>query len=214
MRDDRCSAVMRDSTTRDAQQYAEVEVSKRNRWLRAAVLSAVVTASWFTYVNWDGCWFYMRGIAVLTMLLFVWLWFLLFFGGRLGARVVLIGLALIVMMARENILYSNVAEKETRAVRNLRELKSSLELYKDVSPQHGYPERLPENNLEYSIRRLYRFAYTPNRSPDGSIRSYRLDVTPIRPECGCIRRFAIADDGQIHYTAEPRVATVKDPLLS
>ncbi len=204
---------MNDSPT-SGLQHKRGEGNSRKRWLRAAGLSTLVCAIWVVYLNWDGCWLYALGIRALYIMFFPWLCLLLFIGTRLRGRLILIGLTLFVWWFWAGLERNPAAANESTAVGRLRQLKSSLEEARTTTPKHGYPERTPRIQSDYPIQKFYRFVYIPERAADGSVGSYVIQATPIRPECGCgIRSFTLAEDGQIHYTVERRPATVRDSPL-
>jgi hypothetical protein len=57
------------------------------RWGVAAAASVSVCGLWFAYLNWDGCWFFLRGTRGLITFVPFCVWLLLFFGFRvMGSR--------------------------------------------------------------------------------------------------------------------------------
>jgi hypothetical protein len=183
------------------------------RWGVAAALSVGICVLWFVYVNWDGCWLYLRGVRGLVVLVLPCLWLLLLFGFRMKGRVVLLTLTLLGLIIWPPTEVVHVAAAEVSAVGRLRELRSALESHKAKDRESGYPDTLPTVGSAYPLQRLYRFEYAPSFSSTGTIVAYLIKATPARRSCGCTTSFTIADDGRLYYTRQERGATVSDPLL-
>ena len=183
------------------------------RWGVAAAASVSVCGLWFAYLNWDGCWLFLRGTRGLITFVPFCLWLLLLLGFRVMGRLVLIALTLVGLVFLPHIHGVRVAAAEVSAVGRLRELHSALESYKMENGPSSYPEGLPSVGSAYPLQRTYRFEYVPSRSPNAAIAGYLIKATPQRLHCGCKRSFTIADDGHLYYTLQERAATVSDELL-
>src|SRR6266404_6256891 len=98
------------------------------RWGVAVAASVSVCGLWFAYLNWDGCWFFLRGTRGLITLVPFCVWLLLLFGFRVMGRLVLIALTLVGLVFSPHIFGVHFgAAAEVSAVGRLSELHSALE---------------------------------------------------------------------------------------
>ncbi len=184
------------------------------RWFWAAAVSAGICVLWFSYVNRDGCWLTLRGPRIaLTIFFFPWLWLLFLLGFKTKGRMILLALTIVGVLFWPTVDSSYVGMAEASAVRRLLQLQAALESYKVDHKEQGYPQSLPNLISSYPVEKVYRFAYVPSRSPDGTITSYLIQATPLCRPCGCTRNFTITGGGKVYFTAEGRAATSSDNLL-
>jgi hypothetical protein len=133
-------------------------------------------------------------------------------GFRLKGRLLLLGIGLLVLaMFLVNVDGPRSGIIELSAVGRLRTLNKGMTDYK--AQHQSYPERLPQVSSNWYTEKYYRFELAPSGATDGSIVDYLIQATPRHSPCLATRSFAIASDGRIFYTQEPRAATAKDQLL-
>jgi hypothetical protein len=81
----------------------------------------------------------------------------------------------------------------------------------------GFPASLPsisKGDDTESTEKLFKVDYTTSRSnSSGPIDRFVIQASPLWRECGFVRSFAATDDGEIHFTIEPRPATKSDEAL-
>ena len=147
----------------------------------------------------------------------MWFWLLLFllFGNR--GRLILFGLTLLVLLAYPNVDRFPISVGEARAVMHLRRLSQVVNSYRREHPIEGFPSGLPpisKGDDTESTEKLYKVDYTASRSnSSGPVDSLVIQANPLWRDCGFVRSFAAADDGEIHFTVEPRPATKSDKAL-
>ena len=147
----------------------------------------------------------------------MWFWLLLFllFGNR--GRLILLGFTLLVLLAYPNVDRFPIAVGEARAVLHLRRLSQAVDSYRREHPIEGFPANLPpisKGDETESTEKLYKVEYTASRSnSSGPTDRFVIQVNPLWRDCGFVRSFAATDDGEIHFTVEPRSATKSDKAL-
>jgi hypothetical protein len=185
-------------------------------WPKAVGWSALVTGMLFGIFNWRGCWLFMYGVEGLVVFAYPFAWLLIFFVLRARWRYVLVALTLLAAPALS--LRLGIVEQfagfESMAVTALQQLQSNVETDRRENGKEVYPEILPTMKLSDRARKYYRFAYVPSRSADGRVLHYMIQATPARRECEFHRSFAIAEDGKVYWTLEPRAATLSDTFVS
>jgi len=81
----------------------------------------------------------------------------------------------------------------------------------------GFPASLPpisKGDDTVSTVKLYKLDYTTSRSnSSGPVDRFVIQVNPLWRDCGFVRSFAVTDDGEIHFTVDPRPATKSDKTL-
>ena len=189
----------------------------QTRWLRAAVASMATLVVLLLYLHHTGCSVYWRSHQVALFLGLPSLFALMFLGLRWKGRFIL---AVCVFVAALFALppHTNptpVAAAESSAVKALLQMQASLETDKSKSRERGFASILPTITTGFPVQQFYRFDYLPDRSNDGTIKSFRIAATllPGPRSCGCIRSFLIASDGTVHYTMESRAATGDDAVV-
>ncbi|SRR6266481_310983 len=184
------------------------------RWFWAATLSAGICLLCFSYLNRDGCWLVLRGLRLaLSLFFFPWLWLLLLLGFKAKGRMILIAFTIVGALFWPTVDTSYISTAESNAVGRLRQLQTTLEIYKVEHKEQGYPQNLPNLTSSYPVEKAYSFVYVPSRSPDGAITSYLIQATPLCRPCGCTTSFTITSGGKFYYTHKERAATISDNLL-
>ena len=174
------------------------------RLFLATASSLVVFGVWFTRVNKEGCWIFWHGVwTTIAVFSVIWIWSALFLFFRLRGRITLIGLSLLVA-ALWPTDFSYVAKAESRAVGQLRSTQFDFN-------QREYPKTLAKPLVPKGNG--FDFAYVPEYSSNGSVVSYVIQAVPSHRACGCVKSFTLTNKGELHYTIEPRAATLSDPLL-
>jgi hypothetical protein len=100
---------------------------------------------------------------------------------------ILLALTIVGVLFWPTVDSSYVGMAEASAVRRLLQLQAALETPKVDHKEQGYPQSLPNLISSYPVEKVYRFAYVPSRSPDGTITSYLIQATPLCRPCGCTR---------------------------
>jgi hypothetical protein len=81
----------------------------------------------------------------------------------------------------------------------------------------GFPASLPlisKSNDTESTDKLYKIDYATSRSDSaGPTDRFVIQANPLWRDCGFVRSFVVTDDGQIHFTVEPRPAAKSDETL-
>lgn len=147
----------------------------------------------------------------------LWFWILLFlFLGNRG-RLILLGFTVLVFLAYGNVDRFPIAVGETRAVMHIRRLSQAVDSYRRDHPVEGFPASLPtisKGEDTESTEKLYEIVYTASRSnPGGPVDRFVIQANPLWRDCGYVRSFATADEGEIHFTLEPRPATKSDRTI-
>ena len=153
-----------------------------------------------------------------TISALIWLWLLLFLLSGNRGRLILTGLSVLAVFASPNVDRAPTAVGEARAVMQLRRLTETVESYGREHPTEGFPATLPnisEGEDTESTARFYKIGYTISRSnAKGPIDRFLIQATPVWPECGFVRSFTASEDGEIHFTVEPRPATKSDEAIA
>ena len=126
-------------------------------------------------------------------------------------RLVLLGVSLPLLMFWAVADGSHSAVISASAVGRLRQLHKDMAEYR--SHHQSYPETMPNASLRQGIDRYYGFELVPSHSSDRKVVDYLIQATPYHRPCAAMPSFAIASDGRIFYTREPRAATAKDQVL-
>jgi hypothetical protein len=180
---------------------------------KASLWAVALTALVFLLLNRNGCWLYRHESRDLILFAYVFAWLVAFLALATIWRVVLLVGTVVVLVpviglkgdAERN------AAPEAAAVHALRDI--SLRIQQTSPEKQTFPAKVSMAELPPATRKLYRFAYIPSRSPDGEIRTYRIEAVPGRRGCGLERGFTITSDNRIFWTMEARPATPSDTLL-
>ena len=183
------------------------------RWGLAAAVTAGICLLWFLYLNRDGCWLYWHRWHGLSFFPVAGLWLTLLIGLKMKGRIALLAISALALVFFSHFDAANVAVAESNTVGTLRQLRAGLESYKAEHQLPSYPHSLPQVHSTYPTISAYHFEYVPSVSKTGSVVGYIIEATPVHRACGCIRSFAIADDGQMYYTLLGRAATTSDQIL-
>jgi hypothetical protein len=193
---------------------------KSLHWLKAVLWATLWSTVLTTFIVFaiqanNRCFLIVNGASWMwTISGLMWLWLLLFLliGNR--GRLILFGLTLLVLLAYPNVDRFPIGVGEARAVMHLRRLLQAVDSYRREHPIEGFPSSLPpisKGDDTESTEKLYKVDYTVSRSnSSGPVDSFVIQVNPLWRDCGFVRSFAAADDGEIHFTVEPRPATKSD----
>jgi hypothetical protein len=147
----------------------------------------------------------------------MWFWLLLFLLFGNSGRLILLGFTLLFLLAFGTVHRSPISVGEVRAVMDLHRLSRAVESYRREHPMQGFPASLPsisKGDDTESTEKLFKVDYTTSRSnSSGPIDRFVIQASPLWRECGFVRSFAATDDGEIHFTIEPRPATKSDEAL-
>jgi hypothetical protein len=199
-----------------------MKAPQEDRWVKtrsvlwAMLWSALFTALIFQARASDFCYVRLRNITELWIAwsgvgLLLLVFFLLRNRGRL---IYLIACILFLVLVVGHVDSIPAAAVEAQSVSELRSLVRELGAAREKHPAEGFPSTLPRTPAE-RISRLYKISYqTFTSAPRGPADRFLLEVTTLYRECGCIRSFAAAEDGEIHFTLEDRPATTADATLS
>lgn len=147
----------------------------------------------------------------------MWFWLLLFLLTGNYGRLILLGFTLLFFFAYGTVHRSPISVGEVRAVMELHRLSRAVDFYRREHPMEGFPASLPpisRGDDTESTEKLYKVDYTISRSnSSGPTDGFVIQANPLWRDCGFVRSFAVADDGKIHYTIDPRPATKSDATL-
>ena len=156
-----------------------------------------------------------RWLWTISALLWLWILLFLFFGNR--GRLILLGLTVLAFLAYPHVDRVPVAAGEARAVMHIRRLSQAVDSYRREHPIEGFPANLPtisKGEDTGSTEKVYEIVYIASRSNSGGpVDRFVIQANPLWRDCGYLRSFAAADDGQIHFTLEPRPATKSDTAI-
>ena len=196
---------------------------KSLHWLKAVLWATLWSTVLTTFIVFaiqanKRCFLIVNGASWMwTVSGLMWFWLLLFllFGNR--GRLILSGLTLLVLLAYPNVDRFPISVGEARAVMHLRRLSQAVDSYRREHPIEGFPASLPpisKGDDTESTEKLYRVDYTASRSnSNGPTDRFVIQANPLWRHCGFVRSFAATDDGEIHFTVEPRPATKSDKAL-
>ncbi|SRR6266404_2544791 len=196
---------------------------KSLHWLKAvlwAIMWSTVLTTFMVFAiqaN-NRCFLIVNGASWMwTISGLMWFWLLLFllFGNR--GRLILLGFTLLFLPAFWTVHRSPISVGEVRAVMHLRKLSQAVDSYRREHPMEGFPASLPpisKGDDTVSTVKLYKLDYTTSRSnSSGPVDRFVIQVNPLWRDCGFVRSFAVTDDGEIHFTVDPRPATKSDKTL-
>jgi hypothetical protein len=178
-------------------------------WILAFVLSSVVVAACFLVLR-PKCdlMFYPSEVAKDYTL--AWLCMFLFIGVTKRAKLV-VAIGVLVSLGTKPLVQYRIPTNERRTVSRLNEMQQTLR--SATTPPRNLSDIIgPELAAKGSLSG-YQFQYSPELR-DGVLKHYVLRA---RPQCYCRtgqHSFILDESGVIYYTAEDRVATLSDPVLS
>ena len=177
------------------------------RWFLASTLCAIGLALSFLLLK--NCLQFWSVFSIVIILILPWIVLFPLIALR-GAKRAIIPVLLVIAGIISLMPHWNpmpIAASEANAVGVLLRMRTAAQtdrgrraqaVISDISSKPGFP-----------LLRLYRFEYEEESN------GFRVAavLTPQARSCGCIRNFAIASDGTVHYTSEPRAATPDDPIV-
>ena len=152
---------------------------------------------------------------VLRIEVLVWFWLFLYFLSKTNrTRLILLVATILLLMLQGHVDRIPQWAGESAALGHLRELAYALQSYRKEHPGEGYPQGLPKLSSTEKTEMLYKIDFATSRSkPEGPTDGFFIQATTYQRDCGFVRSFAIADDGQVYYTLESREATKADSKL-
>ena len=188
---------------------------KSLHWLKAvlwATLWSTILTTLIVFAIQDNnrCFLIVNGAGWMwTISGLMWFWLLLFLLFSNRGRLLLLGFTLL-LLAFETVHRSPISVGEVR-------LSQAVDSYRKEHPMEGYPATLPQiskGDDTESTEKLYKVDYTTSRAnSNGPVDGFVIQANPLWRDCGFVRSFAATDDGEIHFTVEPRPATKSDKAL-
>jgi hypothetical protein len=177
--------------------------------------AGLVTALLFVPLEWNGCGYFRHGTGELFHILCFLTWLIVFFWLRMKWRLLLLGLTIPILVIEFGLngIPEENAGPEAAAVRDLRQLRSSIEDYRRGNQQGSYPNSVSSIRVVPLRTKFYKLEYVPNLGVNGRVVNYVIRATPVRWECDFPLSFTIAGDGTVYFTREPRAATPSDKPL-
>jgi competence protein ComGC len=103
-----------------------------------------------------------------------------------------------------NVLRDNMAANEASAMASVRTIERAAVSYSRQHPDKGYPQRLPDllpyldSALANGVKSGYVFQYRPQpRDPDGVVRGFTVEATPMLYGQTGQRHFAADEGGEV-----------------
>jgi hypothetical protein len=160
----------------------------------------------------DRCWLNWP-YYTLSKFAITWVWSLFFVALRMKSRVAWLALAVpvLVFWAAGAVDGQHSATLSVTAVGRIRQLHQAMADYK--AQHQNFPATLPNTAPRSRIDEYYAFELKPSRAVDRQVVDYLIQATPYHRPCRAMLSFAIASDGRIFNTREPRPATEKDEVL-
>jgi hypothetical protein len=196
---------------------------KSLHWLKAVLWATLWSTVLTTFIAFgiranNRCFLIVNGASWLwTISGLMWFWLLLFLLFGNPGRLILSGFTVLVFFVFGNVDRLPISAGEVRAVMHLRRLSQAVDSYRREHPMEGFPASLPTISKGVdteSTEKLYKVDYSTSRSnSSGPTDSFVIQSNPLWRECGFVRSFAAIDDGEIHFTIEPRPATKSDKAL-
>jgi hypothetical protein len=189
-------------------------VRSKSSFGKALLWAGLVAVLLFAPFDWNGCGFFRRGATELVHFGFTFAWFVIFFALRLKWRFLLLVVTLPVLLyffGLRGVPEEN-AGPEAAVVGGLRQIQAGVETYRREHQQQ-HPESLASMPISAFAQKFYTYEYVPRRDATGRIVGYLVRATPKRRDCDFPSSFAIADDGKVFYTLEPRAAATTDKIL-
>jgi hypothetical protein len=186
----------------------------RSTWAWACVWSTAFAVILVRVLHSERCFRTLHGSAYIWCTsLFLWFLLCLFFLLPNRGRLILAVCLALFLLGLPHVDTFQPAATETSAVVELRSLTDAVQKVGAENPRQGYPNALPKLPSKYVLR-FYELKYKPLKTNSaGPVDEFLIEAIPLRPECGCLRSFTAAEDGQIYSTREYRAATKVDARI-